>query len=54
MNGNGMGADLELDTVKLYYFDTTKEDGIGGIIAASDYTLQYDETKASDDADDSG
>lgn len=44
MNGNGMGADLELDTVKLYYFDTTKEDGIGGIIAASDYTLQYDET----------
>lgn len=45
MNGNGMGADLELDTVKLYYFDTTKEDGIGGVIAASDYTLQYDETK---------
>lgn len=45
MNGNGMGADLELDTVKLYYFDSTKEDGIGGIIAASDYTLQYDETK---------
>lgn len=44
MNGNGMGADLELDTVKLYYFDSTKEDGIGGIIAASDYTLQYDET----------
>lgn len=44
MNGNGMGADLELDTVKLYYFDTTKEDGIGGVIAASDYTLQYDET----------
>lgn len=44
MNGNGMGADLELDTVKLYYFDSTKEDGLGGIIAASDYTLQYDET----------
>lgn len=44
MNGNGMGADLELDTIKLYYLDSTKEDEIGGIIAASDYTLQYDET----------
>ena len=36
-------ADLELDTVKLYYLDESKEDKLGGLIAVSDYSLQYDE-----------
>ena len=42
-DGTSAEADLELDTVKLYYLDESKEDGIGGLIAVSDYSLQYDE-----------
>ena len=42
---NGAGADLELDTVKLYHLDNSKPDGTGGEVATSDYRLQYDETK---------
>lgn len=43
--GEKVFADLDMNTVKLYYYDGTKENGHGAEVSKSRYKVKYDATK---------
>ena len=43
--GTAVGASLQLETLKLYSYDPTKENGLGTEIASGRYTFTYDEAQ---------